>query len=233
MIGLSDNLLALNASEESLREQALKIVGGHAGLQLHLNLIEGAMDIADFLRQFETSDEDLKVVQMLGMRTFNAFGASLKLIFSGYFQNGVLVLRDVLETCFLLDLFGRDRALIQRWRTAEPRSRRREFSPVRVREALDVRDGFTSKKRAEIYELFSELAGHPNMKSVYMMRPQKNGDAVIGPFMEETSLEAVLSEAGRLAVQVGEVLSAQFPAGHGDAVRLRFRRLKESWIAEF
>jgi hypothetical protein len=32
-----------------------------------------------------------------------------------------------------------------------------------------------------------------------MMRPQKDGDAVIGPFMEATSLEAVISEMGRLA----------------------------------
>jgi hypothetical protein len=51
---------------------------------------------------------------------------------------------------------------------------------VKVREALDTRDGFTSKKRFEMYELFSELAGHPNMKSSWMMRQQKDGDAVHG-----------------------------------------------------
>ncbi|WP_346913156.1 hypothetical protein [uncultured Roseibium sp.] len=84
----------------------------------------------------------------------------------------------------------------------------KEFSPVKVREALDARDGFTSKRRAEMYELFSELAGHPTMKSAWMMRPQKEGDAVIGPFMEATALEAVVSEMGRLAVQVGEQINA-------------------------
>lgn len=46
------------------------------------------------------------------------------------------------------------------------------------------------------------------MKSAWMMRPQKDGDAVIGPFIEKTSLEAVLSEMGRLAVQAGEHLMA-------------------------
>lgn len=30
----------------------------------------------------------------------------------------------------------------------------------------------------------------------FIMRPQKDGDAVIGPFIEATSLEAVLSEMG-------------------------------------
>lgn len=38
-------------------------------------------------------------------------------------------------------------------------------------------------KRFETYKMFSELAGHPTMKSALMMRPQ-HGDAVIGPFME-------------------------------------------------
>ncbi|HEY8593981.1 MAG TPA: hypothetical protein VIL84_01955 [Devosiaceae bacterium] len=37
------------------------------------------MDVPDILRQFDTVDEDLKVTQVLGMRTFNAFGANLKL----------------------------------------------------------------------------------------------------------------------------------------------------------
>jgi hypothetical protein len=70
--------------------------------------------------------------------------------------------------------------------------------------------------------MFSELAGHPNMKSVYMMRPQKDGDAVIGPFMEFTSLHAVISEMGRLAVQAGEVLDQFFPAERDATVASRF-----------
>ncbi len=41
------------------------------------------LNLANMLRQFPTSfDEDLKVIMMLGMRTFNAFGASLKLALS-------------------------------------------------------------------------------------------------------------------------------------------------------
>jgi hypothetical protein len=91
--------------------------------------------------------------------------------------------------------------------------RRQEGAHERVfsgGEALDARDGFTSKKRFEMYELFSELAGHPNMKLSWMMRPRKDGDAVIGPFMKATALEAVISEMGRLAVQVGEQLNRFF-----------------------
>ncbi|MBR1121894.1 hypothetical protein JQ628_10260 [Bradyrhizobium lablabi] len=81
------------------------------------------MELAEVLRQFSTSDEDLKVVQMLGMRTFNAFGASLKLLLSGYHQNGALILRNVLETAFLLDLFRSNRSLITKWRFADKKAR--------------------------------------------------------------------------------------------------------------
>ncbi|MGF1628698.1 MAG: hypothetical protein ACFCUT_04455 [Kiloniellaceae bacterium] len=172
---------------------------------------------------------------MLGIRTFNAFGASLKLALSGYVQNSALIQRDVLETVFLLSLFGGDRSLIEAWRTSDKKERMKRFSPIRVREALDERDGHTGKKRAEIYEMFSELAGHPNMKSIYMLRPQKDGDAVIGPFMEVTSLQAVIAETGQLSVQVGEALDQFFPAKQDATVasRFAFAMTKKRWMKIF
>lgn len=229
------NLTSLHGGEEQLRKKALDIITGDQRLQLHLAIVEAAMDLTDIFRQFDTSDEDLKVAQVLGMRTFNAIGASLKLALSGYHQNSALILRDVLETVFLLSLFAGDRSLIERWRLADKKARMKEFSPAKVREALDARDGFTSKRRAEMYELFSELAGHPTMKSAWMMRPQKDGDAVIGPFMEATALEAVISEMGRLAVQVGEQINAFFPADWtpGLPSRLVFARHKRDWLSTF
>ncbi|MCE2923727.1 MAG: hypothetical protein ACK5WN_19670 [Alphaproteobacteria bacterium] len=221
--------------EEQLREKALGIIAGQERIKLHLSIVEAAMDLADIFRQFDTSDEDLKVAQLLGMRTFNAFGASLKLALSGYHQNSALILRDVLETAFLLDLFASDRSQIEKWRHADKKARMKDFSPLKVRMALDARDGFTSQRRAEIYEMFSELAGHPTMKSALMMRPQKDGDAVMGPFIETSALEAVVSEMGRLAVQVGEQLNAFLPADwlRGQHARLVFANLKMQWRATF
>ncbi|WP_316178353.1 MULTISPECIES: hypothetical protein [unclassified Bradyrhizobium] len=174
---IPENLTRLHSAEQLLRQKACSMIAADPRLQLHLSVTEAAMDLADSLRTFSTNDEDLKVAQILGMRTFNAFGASIKLTLSGYHQNSALILRDVMETVFLLDLFAGDRPLIERWRFADKKARMKDFSPVKVREALDARDGFTSKKRFEMYELFSELAGHPNMKSAWMMRRQKDGDA--------------------------------------------------------
>ena len=95
---IPENLTLLYQGEEMLRERALALVAGDPRLCLHLAVMEHAMDLADLLRQFETADEDLKVFQMLGMRIFNAFGASLKLALSGYAQDSALLMRDILET---------------------------------------------------------------------------------------------------------------------------------------
>jgi hypothetical protein len=228
-------LARLHFDEEHFRSKALEVVAGDERLQLHLAVVEATMDLADTLRQLDTNDEDLKVIQIFGMRTFNAFGASLKLALSGYSQNSALILRDGLETVFLIDYFAGDRSLIAGWRLADKKARMKAFSPVKVREALDARDGFTEKKRFKMYEMFSELAGHPNMKSHLMMRPQQGGDAVIGPFMEATTLDAVISEMARMAIQVGEQLNLFFPADWQGALpsRLTFAKLKQRWIARF
>lgn len=232
---LPQNLTNLHIAEELLRDKALDIVVKDERLKLHIAVVEAAMDLIDVFRQFDTSDEDIKVIQVLGMRIFNALGAALKLSLSGYHQNSALILRDVLETTFLIDYFSSNQEKIKCWRSADKKIRMKEFSPVKIREALDARDGFTEKKRHAMYELFSELASHPTMKSVFMMRPKIDGDAVSGPFMEATALEAVISEMGRLAIQVGEQTSLFFPKDppHGILSRTAFFNLKLRWFNTF
>ena len=232
---IPENLALLHHGEEGLRAKALALVANDDRMALHLNVVERAMDLSDVLRQYNTDDEDLKVIQMLGMRIFNAFGASIKLAFSGYSQNSALIMRDILETVFLLDLFQSDHTQIEQWRFADETTIWKKFSPARVREKLDKRDGFTEKKRAEAYKMFSELAGHPTMKSHYMLRPHKEGDAFIGPFIEEGTILATVSEMGRLAFQVGEMLGAFYPGSWTDGVETRaaFEKVKLQWFTTF
>src|SRR5579862_3938014 len=80
------NLDSLHDAEEQLRQKAHGIIAADTRLHLHLAVTEAAMDLADMLRQFNSSDENLKVVTVLGMRTFNAFAATIKLMLSGYHQ---------------------------------------------------------------------------------------------------------------------------------------------------
>lgn len=230
-----DKLRTLHAQEEFLRDRALEVVAVDRSLRLHLVVIERAMDMLDQFRQIDTDDEDMKVIQMLAMRTFTAFGASLKLALSGYGQNSVLAMRDILETIYLVDLFQGDRAQITRWRLAEGKDRWRNFKPSEMRKALDKRDGVLGKKRAARYQLFSELAAHPNMKSHLMMRPRPDWDAVSGPFLEAGALSAVVSEMGRSAVEIGDVVDPFFPEDGGEVrpVRAEYRRARAIWFKTF
>jgi hypothetical protein len=80
---IPENILRLHAGEESLRAKALALIEADARLALHLDITVHVMDLFDILRRFPTEDEDLKVIQVLGIRSFNAFASAIKLMLSG------------------------------------------------------------------------------------------------------------------------------------------------------
>ncbi len=108
-----ENLGRLHDHEELLRAQAVTVVSENSRLLLHLAVAEQAMDLLDVFRQISTDDEDLKVVQILGLRIFNAIASAIKLMLSGYSQTSTMLLRDILETVFLVGLFRTDRLAIR------------------------------------------------------------------------------------------------------------------------
>lgn len=57
----------------------------------------------------------------------------------------------------------------------------------------------------------------------------------VGPLIESTSLEAIISEMGRLAIQVGEKLNhfLQVHPHHSLSSCIEFAKLKPLWISEF
>lgn len=156
---IPENLVLLHQGEEFLRTKSIEAIQKGRKIVAPVSTVERAMDLLGVFRQFKTDDEELKVVQVLGMREFNAFASATKLLLSGYVQMGAQILRDVLETVFLVDYFRTERTAIEKWRMADKATRLKHFKLIKIREALDRRDGFTSKKRAELCELFSELAG--------------------------------------------------------------------------
>ncbi|MCB1354900.1 MAG: hypothetical protein KDK03_19385 [Rhodobacteraceae bacterium] len=78
-MNIPNGLKELHSGEELFRQKAFSLVEHDERLALHLAMVEHAMDLCDLLRQFESNGEDLKVVQVFGIRTFNAFGVALKL----------------------------------------------------------------------------------------------------------------------------------------------------------
>jgi hypothetical protein len=195
------NLVTLHAEEERVRSVHLEIVQSNADLSEHLRSIEAAMAIIYYYaHDWHTEDQNMLTVQLLGLRLFNGAASALKLLLSGYFQTAAAQLRDLLETAFLLDYFDTDAALIAKWRAADEKEHREAFAPVRVRGALDKRDGYKGKKRAEQYHLLCTLATHPHPKGFRLLRPAANGLAIIGPFKDENSLKALLFEFAKILV---------------------------------
>ncbi len=231
---LPTNLKSIHLHEEALRKQAIKIIQCNPGLILHVDVIERAMTIANLIREYPTDDEDIRVVQMLSIRIFNAFAASFKLLLSGYHQKSAMIMRDILETVFLMDLFSTDKSAIEEWRNSDKKKRRNFFSPASVRKKLDERDGFNNMKRAKAYEMLSELASHPTMYTQNMLKKEMDGDILTGPFMGNTILRQGLEELAKNAVQAGEIINLFLPQEWDpENIRENFKTLKNNWIKAF
>ena len=209
----------LHKGEEHVRALSLDAISSSEDMWLHMSLIEHTADLLQyFIHRDVHRDEDDLTVRLLGIRMFNSISATLKLLLSGYYQNSILQQRDLIETVFLLDYFSGDTALISRWRGADEKTLREEFSPVAVRKKLDERDQYTGKKRAELYKLFSTLAGHPNPRGFDMLKVS-SGDHHCGPFFDEKSLLATISDLERAPLRLEGRLARSFPVVAKQACR--------------
>jgi hypothetical protein len=196
------NLLLLHRGEEELQRRAVRLAEANPDLLDHLGISERAMDVMDMLRKHYQADDDERAISHLGIRTFNGFATSWKLVASGYYQAATLVLRDIVETTNLINAFHVDRTLVEKWRKADRRTLKRDFGPAAIRKILDDDAGLGKSQREAIYIKFSTLAGHPTLDGFAMLRPL-GMDAHIGPFSDVTALRAVLEEMGMLAQQAG------------------------------
>jgi len=141
----TDNLHSLHAHEEKLRAQSLDAIKAIVALTDHLNIVSEAMNlIYSFSHDYQAHDDDELMLQLLGIRLFNAAGASIKLALSGYYQKAFVHVRDVIETYFLVDYLTTYTAKIAEWKVADKKARITQFGPGIIRTALDKRDGYTS-----------------------------------------------------------------------------------------
>ncbi len=211
MNSIPENLERLHSGEEFLRSKSLEAIEVGDDLSRHVALIEKAMDLLNNLSTNPISgeDENSKAVRLLGMRLFNGCAAAFQLIVSGYYQTAAMVMRDLLETVFLLGYFRHDRSKIAEWRNADDTTRKKAFAPVKIRIALDEKDGFTEKKRAAAYELLCELASHPTYRGLHMLVPKGQAHHC-GPFFDSSALKPLIEELVKLAIQAGQNYSVFF-----------------------
>jgi hypothetical protein len=192
----TDNIGRLHAHEEQLRVESLALIAKRDGLSDHWQLVQEAMNVIyAFSHDHEHGSDDELTMQFLGIRLFNAAAASVKLALSGYYQKAFVHLRDILETYFLVDCLRSNPEQIAVWKNADNRTLKRDFSPMRIREALDKRDGYATQGRKKFYDLVSQYASHATYRG-FQLTAQR-GFGQIGPFIDESKLQAWLEEMAK------------------------------------
>lgn len=204
-----DNLVALHQHEESIRAESLALIAKRTDLTDHLALVREAMNVVwAFTQEHVHNSDDELIFQLLGIRLFNAAAVSIKLGLAGYYQKAFVHVRDIVETYFLVDYLRSNPGRVAVWKGADKRQRAREFSPRRIREELDQRDGYVEGGRKAIYDLISEHASHATYRGFHLTT--QGGLGKIGPFVDEVKLQAWLEEMAKRFGHAAIVLLSDF-----------------------
>ncbi|CAH0338938.1 hypothetical protein [Rhizobium sp. CECT 9324] len=158
-----------------------RMIASDSDLTRHIALIGTCLECLSLLPEFHKEGDvtELNVLR-LGVRCFNSGASALRLLRCGYFQPAVVMIRDLLEVRCLMDLFVREPRALQDWLSMGDKDRMKHFKPVRVRERLDQFDGVNGDQRRAAYNLFSEIAVHPNPNGHFLISPEHA--TRIGPF---------------------------------------------------
>lgn len=230
-----ENLNGLHGEEERLRALGLAAAKANPALADHLELVGEAMDLVVILgRGYPEPNSQQQVVQLLGIRLFNAGATALKLALAGYYQAGFSLIRDLLETTHLLDYFLHEPSAIAIWQ-AGGAAAKKKFQPQAVREVLDKRDGFAKGKRAEIYQRYCVYASHPTYAGVLLVAPSPHGLATYGPFLDESTLGHLLVDLAKFLMHGTLVFGRHFensPSAEMVSAIARFHGLAGAWGAK-
>lgn len=199
-----------HAHEEKLRQESMGLVAADPELGRRLEMIQKLMSlIFVYTIDHKSQSEDENTMQMLGVRLFNAASSGIKLALSGYYQTAFHQARDILEVGYLMDYFRTSPAERGVWKKADRKERREKFDPVKIRIALDARDGDNTKKRAEEYNKLSEMASHANFGGFRLT--SRGQFAELGPFVDARFLIAWLEETVLRLGPTAVMYANQFP----------------------
>jgi hypothetical protein len=220
--------------ESRIEEANDATVQGDPALLDHVHIAnECFVVLSEALRVYVHTDAKELIVLRLAVRLFNDAGAALKCAKAGYYQPAFMIVRDLVETGFLIDLFGRDRSKITEWGTATDKDRRRKFSPVAVRDQLDKLDGFAAKKRQRAYADFSFAAAHPDPRGFSLISPENMTQ--IGPFPDKDRITAFLEELARHLPHAVALFLRHLPREHEGLrpITARFHGELAKWMQSY
>jgi hypothetical protein len=215
-----DNLKTTHDHEEKLWKESFNLIESKPHWKRRLIVVEKALNVAfTFTHDYVHKTDDELTLQFLGIRLFNTGACALKLGLSGYYQQSFALLRDIVEVGFLLHFFGYWPERISDWKKCTEDERKKRFAPVKVRIALDEREGNMEKKRAATYNTLSQYGSHATYRGFRMTTRGNIGE--IGPFVDERNLRALVEE---LTLRVGPAcitFAALFPNAQPNLIAFR------------
>lgn len=209
-------------------------IAQNADLMAHAALINRSLDFLDWLLELRVHQDDEHLALLrLGVRCFNSCSAALRLLRCGHWQPAIMVTRDLYETQFLFDLLVSDVEKLKAWLTLPARERDQQFKPVKVREALDARDGFKEKKRAAKYKMLSIYGAHVTPEGFSIISPKNL--TVIGPFPDQKLLKSALEELAMITAHSASTISRIVEPNDlkGMKRKIAFLEFVETWRRHF
>ncbi len=231
-----ENLISMHKHEEELRDKSLAAIEADPALTDHWALVAEAMNaIWAFTHDHEHGSENELTLQYLGIRLFNAAGASIKLALSGYYQKAFDQVRDLIETYFLVDYLTTYPEKIEAWKNAHKKTRILHFGPGIIRSALDKRDHHTSGERKRIYDLISELASHASYPGISLTTTGPANMAQVGPFFDSDKLRVWLHEMAMRLSHAAVVLTSDHEGDDRQLLltRVHYLKVARTWWAKY
>jgi hypothetical protein len=231
-----ENFVLLHQGEEFIRGRTKGAIEASEVLLRHLAAVAESMTVIDhFARGYAHIGDDELTIKLLGFRLFNGAAGAVQNLMCGYYQNSVMLQRDLLEVSFLLDYFKSNKGRIAEWRGCRESERNKNFGAFKVRTALDDRDGFTERKREAHYKLLCTLGAHASWQGFELLRPIPGGGAHCGPFFAERALGHTVAELAKIGILAATNFISFFKAKSivDQETKLRFMEAHFAWVEHF
>ncbi|WP_031461901.1 hypothetical protein [Paenibacillus polymyxa] len=171
---MEDHKLNYLKQEFVTREGSIHCISLEKGYEEYEKFIDMSLHTMLAFNNEIPEDEDTKSIQYLGIRFVNSVFSMKQLLLNGYYQSAFMLLRDLIETGFLMEYFLHYPSKIGGWRNDSANSSW-EFSPKNIRGKLDKKE-----MRDSLYKIYSEIAIHPRWEGIKLV----SKDGVMQPVPE-------------------------------------------------
>ena len=201
---IPDSLKLTLEREIQERKKSVKAIKRKQELQIPLGFIVEAAEIIIRVCCLQNLNRDRETLTILGYRLSNNLIVASNMMLTGWWQNVAMIMRDILETIYLLYYFEIDRTKMEKWRTASRKERLKEFWPSNIRKVIKnvIKKSIGESEKLDAldkrYSYYSELGSHPTFSGC-LQAFYKEGVVSGLCFFDEDRLTTYLLEVANLS----------------------------------